>query len=866
MKGPLLLLVVATGTALTALGGESGSEETVWGGDHSSRAEIPVTPPLDWPPPTSARAVNEMRGPASKSSSSSGPVGARSAVEPSGAGAGVDVEHGDESDPEAANRLIGSYCVRCHNGVRLLGNMSLEEFDAATVADRAELGEKMVRKLRAGMMPPPRQRRPGGDSLAWLAAVLEGELDALAAADPNPGHRTFQRLNRSEYERAVFDMLGLRVDASAFLPPETMSGGFDNVADAQRISATLLEGYLTAAAAVARMAVGDPNATPSETTYRVPRYAEQRTRVEGAPFGTRGGISLVHNFPADGYYRFRLGLQHESTGNFFGQTSPFDEKAELSVDGERRALVHLDRWIHVQDPDGPNVRTEPIFITAGPHRVTAAFLETMQGPVEDLVSPHAWSLADKKIGYSYGITSVAHLRDFAITGPFEADGVSDFAVREKILTCADDATPGSDACARHIVEGLASRGFRRPVGEADVEPLLVLYREGRARGGFEVGVRTALQAVLASPEFIFRFEEPTLAEGPFPLAPIRLATRLAFFLWATGPDEELLQAAGEGELESSEGLAAQVERMLADPRSEALATRFASQWLRLQDLDKVHPDALRFPDFHQQLADAMKRETELFFAHLVREDLPLFEVLTADYTFLNERLARHYGIPGVAGDHFRKVAYPDDGRMGVLSHGSILTSTSHANRTSPVLRGKWVMEVLLGTPPPPPPADVPDLEATEAVREGRNLTVRERLEMHRASPQCTSCHRFIDPIGLALEGFDVTGAVRIKDEGAPIDLEGELYDGTPLTSPKDLTEALLKRRSSLARTFIENLMAYAIGRRIEYFDMPAVREIERTAAVEDYRLAAFIQAVVASDAFRMGRIASETDGGFQCIS
>ena len=720
---------------------------------------------------------------------------------------------GDE--PETANALIGRYCVRCHNDSRLLGNMSLEPFDMNDVGSRAELAEKMVRKLRAGMMPPPRQRRPAGDSLEWLAGLLEERLDAHAAENPNPGHRSFQRLNRAEYELAIHDLLGISIDAGAYLPPETMSGGFDNIADAQRLSATLLDGYLTAAAEIARLAIGDPGAAASEATYRVPRYAEQRSRVEGAPFGTRGGISVVHNFPADGMYRFRMGFQHESTGNFFGQTSPYDEQIEISIDGERVVLMDVDRWIHVQDPDGANMRAGPVFVTAGPHRVTAAFIETMQGPLEDLISPHGWSLADKKIGYSYGVTAVAHMRDFAITGPFEPSGVSDFGVRSRLLSCdevdlgaglgADQVGEGADDCARRVIGRLASRAFRRPAAELDLEPLMGLFRNGMERGGFDVGVRTALQGILASPDFVFRFEEPTAGDGAFALSPTRLATRLAFFLWGTGPDAELLAAAHDGSLDLTEGLSAQVDRMLADPRSEALATRFAAQWLRLQDLDKVHPDALRFPDFHQQLADAMRRETELFFAHLVREDRPFFEVLNANYTFVNERLARHYGMPGVAGDHFRRVAYPDGGRRGVLGHGSILTSTSHANRTSPVLRGKWVMEVLLGTPPPPPPPDVADLEATEAVDDGRMLTVRERLEMHRASPNCASCHRFIDPIGLALENFDVTGAWRIKDEGRMVDVQGELYDGTPLTGPADLRDALLTRRTSLARTFIENL-------------------------------------------------------------
>jgi hypothetical protein len=603
--------------------------------------------------------------------------------------------------------------------------------------------------------------------------------------------------------------------------------------------------------------VGDPNATPSETTYRVPRYAEQREHVEGAPHGTRGGLSVIHTFPADGEYRFRLSFQHESTGNFFGQTAPFDEEIEVSIDGERVALLPLDRWMHIQDPTGVTVRTEPITVTAGPKRVSAAFVRKFEGPVDDLMSPHEWSLADKKIGYSYGITGLPHLRDMAVGGPFDPAGVSDNPVRDRVFTCrpnGEEATP----CAESILERLAVQAYRRPVSATDMEPLMELYEAAAAEGGFGVGVRTGLQGILASPDFVFRFE--AAIEGPevtSPISDVALASRLSFFLWGSPPDAQLLELAASNRLSESTELRAQVDRMLADPRSDALATRFAAQWLRLQDLDKVHPDAIRFPDFYQQLADAMVLETELFFDNLVREDRSLMELLTADYTFVNERLARHYGIPDVAGDYFRRVEYVDEGRRGLLGHGSILTLTSHANRTSPVLRGKWVMEVLLGTPPPPPPPDVPDLEATEGVADGRMLTVRERMEMHRANPTCNSCHQFIDPIGLSLENFDVTGKWRIKDAGNPVDVQGTLYDGTPLTSPADLRQALLKRPEPFIRNFTNNLMAYALGRRVEYFDQPTVRKISHEAAEQDYRMSAFIRGVVESPAFRM-RGADET--------
>ena len=738
--------------------------------------------------------------------------------------------------------------------------MSLEDFDSADPVANAPLAEKMIRKLRAGMMPPPGVSRPPDDEVLAFVTGMEEALDAAAARNPNPGARSFQRLNRAEYERAVHDLLGLEIDASAYLPGETVSAGFDNIADVQNLSATLLDAYLTAASEVSRLALGDANATPAEATYEVSRYAEQRQHVPGAPFGTRGGISVVHNFVADGDYYFRLAFQHESTGNFFGQTAPFDEEVEVSIDGARVALIALDRWMHRQDPRGVEVVTDPIRVTAGTHRVSAAFIKVTEGPVEDLTSPHEWSLADKKIGYSYGITGVPHLRDLTIGGPYNVTGVSRTDAWQRVMSCVPSTPAEEPACARQIIDGLGTRAFRRPVTEAEADGLMGLFAEGAAAGGFDVGVRTAVQGILASPDFVFRFEESAPggvdANGRYRLGDAALASRLSFFLWGRLPDEELIAVAAAGDLSRPEVFEQQVERMLRDPRAEALGTRFASQWLRLQDLDKVHPDALRFPDFYEQLAEDMRHETELFFNALVQEDGTLADLLTADYSYMNERLARHYGIPGVAGEHFRRVEYLNPERRGVLGHGSILTLTSHANRTSPVLRGKWVMEVLLGTPPPPPPPDVPELDATADASGGRFLTVRERLEQHRANPTCNSCHRFIDPIGLALENFDVTGAWRVRDTGSPVETLGELYDGTPIHGPDDLRAALLRRPESLVRTFTENLMAYALGRRIEYYDMPAVRQVARAVAAQDYRLSAFIEEVARSDPFRMAKSAA----------
>jgi hypothetical protein len=649
-----------------------------------------------------------------------------------------------------------------------------------------------------------------------------------------------------------------------------------------------MQGYLTAAAEISRLAVGDRTATAREATYPVSRWTSQREHVEGAPYGTRGGLSVVHPCPADGDYRFRVSFFHETTGALYGNgraalhTAAAPEQVEISIDGERAALLDIDRWMSTSDPDGVNLRTPPIAITAGPHRVSAAFIRRFEGPVQDLIAPLDWSLASTSIADAYGFTTLPHLRDLAMTGPLVTTGVSDTPSRHAIFTCRPDAPEGASVstkpqrggvgqkrseggskprngaggadvvCARDIVSRLAGRAFRHTPDERDVNALMALYTKGAAEDGFEAGVRMALEGILASPRFVFRFEEPPAsarAGQAYTLREVDLASRLSFFLWASGPDQELMRLAEQGRLSAS--LEPQVRRMLADRRADVLASRFGAQWLRLQDLDKINPDVRIYPDFDDQLKRAMQRETELFFREIIRADRPVLDLFSADYTFVDERLARHYGMSGIVGDEFRKVRYPDDRRRGLLAHGSILTLTSHADRTSPVLRGKWVLEVLLGTPPPPPPPNVPDLEATAEAEDGRLRTVRERMEQHRANPACASCHRMIDPIGLALENFDVTGRWRIKDNGAPVDAASALYDGTPIGGPADLRRALLARSSVLVQTFAENLMTYALGRRLEYTDLPAVRAIVRQAGAADDRFSAFVLAIVKSPAFRM---------------
>ena len=768
---------------------------------------------------------------------------------------------------EAAQALVEGTCLRCHNDRLQSGNMSLEGFSVAAAVDHPALAERMIRKLRAGLMPPAGVRRPDEAALNGLAVALETRLDAAAAANPNPGRRGFQRLNRAEYKRSIRDLLAVDIDAGDYLPLDTKSANFDNIADVQMLSPTLMNGYLRAASEISRLAVGDRAASPVEAAYKVPRWVSQREQVEGAPYGSRGGISLTHTFPADGDYRFRVSFHHETTGDLFGSgrgtlhTTEYPEQIEVAIDGERATLFDIDRWMHVSDPLGVNLWTDPIPVTAGPHQVSAVFVRQFDGPVQDVISPHDWSLASTSVANAYGFTSLPHLRDLAIRGPQNVTGVSETPSRARIFTCRPATPNEARGCAGEIIDRLGAATYRRPLTPENRAGLMELYDAGQSGGGFEAGVRMAIEGMLASPHFVFRFEEPPVDVAPtdsFLITDHDLASRLSYFLWASVPDAELRRLATEQRLSEPDVLEAQVARMLTDPRSDALATRFAAQWLRLPDLEKLHPDVRVYPDFDEQLKQAMQRETELFFRHLVREDRSLLELFEADYTFVNERLAKHYGILDVIGPRFRRVTFPaDEPRRGLLGHGSILALTSYADRTSPVLRGKWVMEVLLGSPPPPPPPNIPDLEDTVVAEDGRLLSVRERLELHRSSPACSSCHRMMDPIGLALEHYDVTGARRIWDNGSSIDAEGELYDGTPVRSAADLRTALLRRPVPIVRTFTENLMAYALGRRLEHYDMPAVREVTRIAATADNRLSAFVLGIVRTPAFQMKGALSE---------
>ncbi len=758
---------------------------------------------------------------------------------------------------DAQNTLVSSSCSTCHDDDAKTGGLSLEHFDAATIEKNAEVAEKMIRKLRAGMMPPPTVKdRPPAETLQAFATALETKIDAAAALHPNPGRRMFQRLTRAEYARAIHDLLDLDVDVNAFLPPDTLSAGFDNIADVQQFSPTLLEGYLRAAAKISSLAVGDRAATPTEATYKVPRTESQMAHVEGTPWGTRGGLAVDHIFPADGEYSFRIMLHGTPTGQLFGSVFSRTEQIDISVDGNRVALVDVDYRMNETEKNGLNLTTPKIFIKAGPHHVAAAFIQKFDGVIDDLMKPIDYTLADTEYGDNAGITALPHIRDFSITGPFKVTGVSDTASRRRIFVCRPTSPSEELPCARQILRQLASNAYRRQAGGGDIEALLKFYEEGRKGRDFESGIKSALQMILASPDFVFRLEEQPYDARPgqtFRVSDIVLASRLSFFLWDTVPDAELVTLGMNGTLHQPAVLEKQVRRMLNDPRAEALSTRFAAQWLRLQDVEKLHPDALLFPSFDHSLSEAYRRETELFFNSIVREDRNILDLLTADYSYINERIAKVYRIPDVVGDEFRRVQMPEE-RRGILGQGSMLMQTAVADRTSPVQRGKWIMEVLIGSPPPPPPPNVPTLDETKsATASGKTLSTRERMEEHRKNPACNSCHRVIDPLGLALENFDTIGAWRIKDNGVPVDTSGTLYDGTPIDGPAGLRKALLSKSDSIIRNFTDNLMAYALGRRVEYYDQPTVRAIVRKAAQHGYRFSSFVLGIVNSPAFQMSK-------------
>ena len=767
------------------------------------------------------------------------------------AGAGKPAAGQAGAAPDSHRQLLDRYCVACHNDRLETGGLSLESMDLANVAGEAAVWEKVVGKLRAGAMPPQPRPRPEPAAYDGFRTWLETELDRAAAAELRPGRtEALHRLSRAEYRNVVRDLLDLDVDVSDLLPADDTSYGFDNIAGVLGVSPTLMERYLAAARKISRLAVGSPVPSPTAETFRIASDQGQDHHVAGLPFGTRGGMVVDFNFPEDAEYVISV----VPDGPLYIEP----HQLELTLDGERlevftvgRALEPGQRRSQYAEADAREVRVR---VGAGPHRIGAAFLRKTAAEPERTRKLYKRPFTGEGSGGDSRYQP--YLERITIAGPFESRGARplvDTPSRARIFTCEPGGDAASaEACAADILSGLARRAFRRPVTDEDVDRLLVFYEQGAATGGFDGGIELALRRLLVSPELLFRILEDPAGLPPgtaYELGDLELASRLSFFLWSSIPDDELLDAAVRGELGDPAVLEAQTRRMLADPRAEALVTNFAGQWLSLRNAAAVQPDEDLFPDFGEDLRQGFRRETEMLFDAILREDRSVVELLSADYTFINEPLALHYGIPNVRGSHFRRVVLDDPARGGLLGHGSILTVTSHANRTSPVVRGKWVLENILGTPPPPPPADVPALEATTA---GRTLTMREAIEQHRANPVCASCHRVMDPLGLALEPFDAIGRRRTPNQTrVPMDLTGVLPDGTVFDGPAGLRAALLAHPERFVTTVTEKLLTYAVGRGVEYYDAPAVRAITRAAAGDGYRLTTLILGVVKSPPFRM---------------
>ena len=771
-----------------------------------------------------------------------------------------------QTETGAAERaLLDRYCVTCHNGNLRTAGLALDTVDVARVGDHGEIWEKVVGKLRAGMMPPAGRRRPDRETYARLTSYLETALDRAAAARPDPGRTdALRRLNATEYRNAIRDLLDLEVDVTALLPADDSSAGFDNVS-LGGLDPGRLERYLTAARRISRLAVGAPVRSPVADTFIVPSDLNQTGHVEGLPFGTRGGTTVRYTFPVDARYELRVELGKSWNSNRVGGLRrPHD--VVITLDGEpvevlavrpqpRRGRGQGLQYQPVDRPADADLAVR-IPVTAGPHVVGAAFVDRDPG----LVERHRQPFLKVHITVGGDQRTQPNVYSITITGPFDAAGAGDTPSRRRIFTCRPaDATPRAEAaCAAEILSTLARRAYRRPVTEADVAVLVRFFEEGRAGGDFDAGIEMALQRLLVSPEFLLRVErdpEGHDTDRPYLVSDLELASRLSFFLWSSLPDDSLVEAAAAGTLRDPGVLESHVRRMLADPRAESLVTNFAAQWLYLRNLTAVSPDFIVFPDFDETLRRTLRRETELFFESIVREDRGALDLLTADYTFVNERLAKHYGIPGIYGSHFRRISLPPESpRGGLLGHGSILAVTGYATRTSPVVRGKWVLENLLGTPPPPPPPNVPPLseEKSDAV-----LSMRERMVEHRRNPVCAACHALMDPVGLSLENFDAIGRWRTLTDGfVPIDASGALPDGTTFDGVAGLRLALVNRADQFVRTLTERLLTYALGRAVEHYDQPAVRAIERQAARDDYRFSSLVLGIVNSTPFQMRRPAS----------
>jgi hypothetical protein len=767
------------------------------------------------------------------------------------------------TDAATERALVNQYCVVCHNERLKTGGLELDKLDTAHVADHAEKWELVVRKLRAGMMPPSGLPRPAWATYESMVTWLEGELDKTASTHlPPPG---LHRLNRTEYANVIHDMLALDIDPTKYLPSDDSTRGFDNIAGALALSPALLEGYTTAAAKISRIALGDVNA-PVLATYRVPSDTTQDYHIEGMPFGTRGGLVAEHEFPADGDYVFKVfpinkGLMDNNTA--FGEMT--GEKLELLIDGQRVHLYDWDKDVARGKAVHGGTADVHFQVTAGPHTVGVTFLATQLAPSQDLDEHFLRSTIET--GGLPGFKFYPHVGKMEVLGPFKPAGASDSPSARKIFVCRPANAADETACATKIVDALARHAFRRPVTPQDTETLMTFYQQGRNDGNFDTGIERALQRVLADPEFVFRKEaEPAnLATGQaYHISDLELASRLSFFLWSSIPDDQLIDAAAKNKLHEPAVLEAEVHRMLADPRSDRLVINVAGQWLNLRALQTWAPTVSVFPDFDDNLRLAMRKETELFVGSVVHQDRSVLDLLNANYTFLNERLAKHYGIPGVYGSDFRRVDLtPDfDVRRGLLGQASIETISSYPQRTTPTVRGKTIMHIFLGVDPPDPPPNVPQLkDQGTAVHGGAKPTMRQQMEMHRKNEPCATCHKIMDPIGFSMENFDAVGHWRTTDNGSPIDTAGMLVDGTKLDGVKGMREALLRYSPQFVRVVAEKLFIYAMGRGTEYYDMPLIRSMVRDAESKDYRFSSLVLGIVKSEPFQENQKLEVTSNG-----
>jgi len=740
------------------------------------------------------------------------------------------------------------YCVGCHSGPTPFAGLNLQGADIANLEENGAIWEKMLRKLRDRQMPPAGMPRPDAATYDSLVKYIESERDRLAEVKPNPGRTTLHRLNRTEYANTIRDLLALEIDVADLLPADDIGYGFDNIGDVLSVSPLLMERYLGTARKISRQAVGDATMPVSYQTYTVAHGLKQLDRMsEAAPVGSRGGTVIRHRFPADGEYEISVGLQRGRNEDVLGMGR--ERKLDLRLDDQRLQLFIIARNARAVEPGAgtpPDAHLKVrLTVKAGTHELGAAFLKDTM--VEEGIIDRVRE--DQVRTYFEGVGAIS------IAGPFNVQGPGATPSRERIFVCRPAARAEEEACAEKILSNLAHRAYRRPVTAGDMSQLLALFRQGVQSGGFESGVRLALQKILVSPAFIFRaeYDPPDAAPGSaHRISDIELASRLSFFLWSSIPDDELLAVAERGELSNKSAVAGQVRRMLADPRSRELVKNFTGQYLFLRNIDRIAPDSGSFPGFDENLRQSLAKETELVVESTLREDRSVADLLKTDYTFLNERLAQHYGIKGIYGPEFRRVVLEDPKRHGLLGQASILTVTSYPNRTAPTIRGKWVLLQILGTPPPPPPPNVPSLKDDATTK---NLTMRERMELHRSNPTCAACHKMMDPLGFALENFDGLGQWRESiGSGGPIDSSGVLPDGTKFDGPAGLREVLVSKQDMFVETFTEQLMTYALGRGVEEYDYPVLRKITREAAPENQRWSSIILGIINSAPFQMRRV------------